>query len=101
MFRRGGPQVREREREPADKTCSDNEGSSGPGLCVLFLGLRRAPSPAGTLLSKPSPGVDGGGAVEDAPFGGILISSAICVYFWEACVPGWPLPRDSLMETAA
>lgn len=67
----------------------------------LFLGLRRAHSPAGTLLPKLSPSVDGGSAVEDAPFGGILISSAICVYFWEACVPGWPLPRDSLMETTA
>lgn len=67
----------------------------------LFLGLRRAHSPAGTLLPKLSPSVDGGSTVEDAPFGGILISSAICVYFWEACVPGWPLLRDSLMETAA
>lgn len=53
------------------------------------------------MLLQPSPSVDGGSAVEDAPFGGISISSAICVYFWEACVPGWPLPRDSLMETAA
>lgn len=70
-------------------------------VCVFILGLRRAHSPAGTLLLKLSPSVDGGSAIEDAPFGGILISSAICVYFWEACVPGWPLPRDSLMETTA
>lgn len=67
----------------------------------LFLGLGRVHSPAGTLLLKLSPSVDGSRAGEEAPFGGILISSAICVYFWEACVPAWPLPRDSLMETTA